>query len=461
MPAINLQTPQNYALSSFYTTATPEEIGLALELGAGAVQHLAAKTVETVRRQTHGEITDAYESRIRRLQREFEAERKELEAAVSRLEGGARKDRDAAKQEIRDTMRELLEAKEAQVRSLESALATLGNKFESLQNSLMRTTTSSKEKGTLGEIIIEGLLKKAYDCDVEVVSKEAQTADIRVTRGSGQTYFWEVKNYTRMVSKEEVEKFRRDLRLHPNIRGGVLVSLRTGVAGKTRGADIDVEFLEDGRPILFLSNLLAREDVVFYLQTLRPFFEYVERGRPAEAAAQAPAQTDAGLAAALEAAAHRATLVTNLLRNHTANVQKHRNALVTHKKRMDAMFSEFQAYLLEADTQLTTILRLSVGEADATAAAAADSELSLSVFIKAHLTDYAEKEREFVTWFLSVAEVRDGSDVTVKELLERAAEHKKSWNEKFVRGMRSTVFQESTWGHGARVLHGVAWLPTV
>jgi hypothetical protein len=457
--SVNLQVPTVWQLPAFYLTASAEQVALALELGASAVKHMEAKAIDTVRRQTHSDITESYESRIKKLQREYELERTDLVTELERLEKDGTKRRDAARNEVRESMRDLIEAKEAQIRSLETALQGLGGKFETLQSNLTRVYTSSKEKGTVGEIIVESMIKKAYDCEVEVVAKEAQTADIRMTRASGDTYFWEVKNYTRMVSKDEVEKFRRDLRLHPSIRGGVLVSLRTGIVGKTRGGDIDVEFLEDGRAILFLSNLFAREDIVFYLQTLRPFLDCTEQLARASAPSVAapPTTGDDATVAALQ---QKALLVTTLMRNHAANVVKHQNSLVNHRKRMDSMFTEFQAFLLEADTQINTVLRLVMSDSAAEQAAitfAAAMDLPLAVFLKTTMADYAEKEREFVGWFLETAEIRDGSDVQVKDLLERAVSHKKSWNEKFVRGMRAVVFQEAVWPHGSRTLRGVAW----
>jgi hypothetical protein len=460
---VTLQIPDSYPVPPFFLTAKPDEVALALELGASAVRHMETKAIETVRRQTHSDITDSYENRIKKLQKEYESERDDLVAELERMGKDGAKRREAARAEMRESMRELIEAKESQIRSLEATLQGLGGKFDSLQTSLTRTFTSSKEKGTLGEIIVEGMLKKAFDCDVEVVSKEAQTADIRMHRTAVDVYLWEVKNYTRMVTKEEVEKFRRDLRLHPEIRGGVLVSLRTGIVGKTRGGDIDVEFLEDGRAILFLSNLLSRDDAVFYLQTLRPFFQFVERtAHQARASCEVEKNSVKKESDSEEQLKQKALLVGNLIRNHSGNVVKHRNSLATHKKRTDAMFVEFQSYLMEAETQINTVLRLVIAEAsdEAALAVAAATELPLNVFVKSCLTDFAEREREFVAWFLSETELREGSAITVKSLLDRAVEHKKSYNEKFVRGMRSVVFQEGVWPQGARTLHDVAWKVT-
>ncbi len=296
---------------------------------------------------------------------------------------------------------------------------------------------------------MEPLIKRAFDCDVYQVAKDRENADIRMTRPSGAAYFWEIKNYTRMVSREEVAKLKRDLALHPDVRGGVLVSLRQGIVDHSRGGDIDLEFLEDGRFVLYLSNFLQREDPVFYLQSLRPLFDTVE-------ALKKPTKDDAEAVRVLEA---KATLVTNLLRSHADTVARHRNSLVGHKKRTDAMFAEFQAMILEAEAQVATLLRVTVGGDAAAATVAAEADTALSPFVFRHkaLTDCAEdRAREFLKWLLTVAEAREGTQVEIKELLEKAK--LAGWSDKTVRGWREDLFQDVAWPKGSRYILGLRWL---
>ncbi len=297
---------------------------------------------------------------------------------------------------------------------------------------------------------MEGFLKKAYDCDVALVSKESQTADIRVTRSSGAAYFWEVKNYTRMVSSDEVEKFRRDLRLHPDVRGGCLVSLRTGIVGHTRGGDVSLEFLEDGRFVLYLSNFLSREDPVFALQGLRPFFDTVESVARAQGG---------DLAHQTHALETKAALIANLLRSHSQTVARHKNSLLGHKKRVESMFTEFQGFLLEEEAQLQTLLRVAMGGEEQVAAVADDADLLLSpvVFCKERLSEIREdKAKEFVRWLLGACDVQEGAAVQIKDLLERAKAERR-YADKWVRGLREDVFQETAWGKGAREIGGLRW----
>jgi hypothetical protein len=289
------------------------------------------------------------------------------------------------------------------------------------------------------------MLKMAFDCDIQAVSKDAQTADIRMIRGQEQEYFWEVKNYTRMVSTEEVEKFRRDMRLHPEIRGGCLVSLRTGIVGRARGGDIDIEFLNDGRFILFISHLLARENIVFYLQTLRPLFQVVEMYSK-------PPQVESDTVRNLEM---KANLVANLLRGHSATVSKHRNSIVSHKKRIDGMFTEFQSYIMEAESQIENLLKVALGSDKESDEVVKETETILpsSIFLKERLSEYDGRAKSFVSWLLEVT--KGGGQLEIKELIERA--RAPGFGEKFVRDSRDDVFQQMAWIKGSRFIHGLQW----
>jgi hypothetical protein len=328
-------------------------------------------------------------------------------------------------------------------------MESMTTKLEGLQMSLTKTTSSSKEKGAFGESFIENLLKRAFDCDVQGTAKDRETADIRVTRATGASYFWEIKNYTRMVSREEVTKLKRDLGLHPDVRGGVMVSLRQGIVDHTRGGDIDLEFLEDGRFILYISNFNSREDPVFFLQTLRPFFDTIE-------SMSRPLKEDEEALRALEL---KALLVTNLLRSHADTVTKHKNVLVGHKRRSDAMFTEFQGLILESESQVATLLRVTLGGDTAVATAQTDSETMLSrfVFKKERVSDCTDdKAREFVKWLLTQTEAREGTQIEIKELVERA--RPVGFAERRIKDFREELFQESAWTKGSRYLLGLRWL---
>ena len=455
---IRLEVTADYVIPPLYLTADSKTVSTALTLGAEAYETLRERATAAARSETQADIVksveEAAQQQVKRIRQEKMRAEEACAAATARLEAmelSAAGLRSQIQREIREDLQAVISAKDEQIAHLQQTLAkqmeAVTGRMDTLQSSITKTFTSSKEKGTYGEFFVEGFLKKAYDCSVLTVSKDAQTADIRMLRGPDQEYLWEVKNYGRLVTSEEVEKFRRDMRLHPNMRGGVLTSLRTGIVGKTRGGDIDIEFLEDGRFILFLSNLLGREDVVFYLQTLRPFFQVVESfGRPVA--------SESDTVRALEL---KTNLITNLLRTHASSVGKHRNSLMSHRKRTDAMFAEFQSYILESEAHLETLLRVALGDEEQSADIAKETETYLpsTVFQKHCLADCEGRTKAFVTWLIGCTEAREGKQIEIKEVLERAKGV--GFSEKFVRELREEIFQPVAWAKGARYLMGLMW----
>lgn len=453
---VTVTIPTEFSIPEFYMNASAERIALALTLGAEAVSYIERSALDSVRDETHEEAVKEATKDFERSSQALTLKLKKAEEAarastlrIEAMEADAASLRSQIQRDVTASFEAILKAKDQQLANaqdtLDKAMDSVGRKVESLQNSMTKTFASSKEKGSLGEAIMESLLKKAYDCNVLVISKEQQTADIRVSRGQAD-YLWEVKNYTRMVTTDEIEKLRRDLRLHPDVRGGVLVSLRQGIVGKSRGGDIDVEFLEDGRFILFISHFMAQDDPVFYLQTIRPFFDTIE-------AMAKPIKEDTEAIRALEM---KATLMTNLLRSHATSVTKHKNALVGHKKRTDTMFAEFQGYVLEAEAQLQTILRVAMGGDETSATLQEEAATILpSLFNKGCLADYAEdRVREFIKWLLAHTILQEGSQIEVKDIVEKG---KPEFSEKFIRSMREEIFQESAWPKGGRFIAGLRW----
>ena len=472
MKTLTLNVPDSFQLPAVYTSETPDTVSIALSLGAEAYDTLYMKAMDRARHETSTElikeISQTYSEKMRDAQETADAQIKRLRQEKQRFEEAlllvrhqlelyeqsSASVRTEATASAREMYGELLTSKEKQIVRLEGLLEkqleTVVGKVDNLQNSITRTFSSSRDKGAYGESVMEGLLKKAFDCEIIVVAKEAQNADIRMIRSTEFEYLWESKNYTRMVSSEEVEKFRRDMRLHPKVRAGCMVSLRTGIVGHSRGGDIDVEFMEDGRCILFLSNFLSREDPIFYLQTLRPFFDVLE-------ANSVPIKEESETLRGLEA---KAALITNLLRSHASSVAKHRNSIATHRKRIDTMFSEFHGYILEADSQLQTLLRIAVGNDSVVETAQVEADTTLPpIFKKQNLTDYDTRQKQFITWLLSICSLKEGATVEIKQIIELGKG--KGFSEKWIRELREELFQDTAWLRGSRFINGLVLNNTV
>ena len=452
---VTIYIPSTFDLPAVYRDDNPKNVSIALSLGANAYDtiHLAAE--EHVRNETHTDaVKEAQRTHAQELKRissdksKFEQALSIAQGRVDALEQSATLVRKAALEEAKNGFREMLQMKDEQITTLQRQLEMLGGKLDTLQHSITKTFSSSKEKGSFGEMFMEQILKTAFICDIRVVSKDAHTADIRMYHGEEHEYLWEVKNYTRMVSAEEVEKFRRDLRLNPHIRAGCMVSLRTGIVGHSKGGDIDMEFLEDGRCILFLNNFLNRDDPVFYLQSLRPFFHLIESQTK-------PVEDDTDRVRVLKM---KANLITNLLRTHSSSVSKHRNAILSHKKRTESMFVEFQSYILESEAHLQTLLRVALGDEDESEEILKDTETYLpsTIFTKERLSDCEGKTKAFIVWLTGEAVPEEGSTIELKDLLARSKTC--GFAEKFVRDLREEIFQPSAWVKGGRGISGMKWL---
>jgi len=459
---ISIYIPTGYELPAIYRSDDPKCVSIALSLGANAYDTIHRAAEEHVRNESH---TDAVEeakraytqeaktaevARLRLIQEKakFEQALSVAQARIDALEQSATLVRKASLDEAKGSFRELIQMKDDQISGLQRQIEAFGGKLDTLQHSITKTFSSSKEKGTFGEMFMDHILKTAFVCNVEVVSKDSHTADIRMMHNQEHEYLWEVKNYTRMVTTDEVEKFRRDMRLHPHIRAGCMVSLRTGIVGHSKGGDIDMEFLEDGRCILFINNFLNREDPVFYLQSLRPLLHLIESQAK-------PIEDDTDRIRILKM---KANLITNLLRSHCTSVSKHRNAIMSHKKRSEAMFCEFQSYIMESETQLQTLLRVALGDAEESEEIGKDTETYLpgAIYTRERLSDCDGKTRAFVVWLTGETAAEEGASVEIKDLIIKAKVC--GFSEKFVRDLREEVFQPAAWIKGGRCITGLKWL---
>jgi len=59
----------------------------------------------------------------------------------------------------------------------------------------------------------------------------------------------EVKNYSGNVLKKEIQKFQRDMEYQKDMKGGIFISLKSGVSARS---DFEME-VYDGRPVIFLT----------------------------------------------------------------------------------------------------------------------------------------------------------------------------------------------------------------
>ena len=121
------------------------------------------------------------------------------------------------------------------------------------------------------------------------------------------------------------------------------------------------------------------------------------------------------------------------------------------------MFVEFQGYIMEAETQLQTLLKIAMGNDNTVSVASleAETELDERVFKKPRLSDFDERQKLFIRWLLQATSSDENGQVEVKRMIEGGIE--KGFSEKWIRDLREALFQESAWVKGSRYINGIRW----
>lgn len=143
-------------------------------------------------------------------------------------------------------------ASDAQQKATEQLLQAIESR-----TSVERTT--AQEMGGVAEVEVEQLVMETLACDIVDTSRMTAQGDRLVTTPSGLKLLLEVKNVERLHSKNDMEKFRRDVfqgAQSQRINAALMVSLKSASIPNISGS-CDVSFLnvESGRvPIVILSS---------------------------------------------------------------------------------------------------------------------------------------------------------------------------------------------------------------
>ena len=107
---------------------------------------------------------------------------------------------------------------------------------------LFGISNNSSKKGAISEQLIYSILEEKYsNYSYDVKRHIAHNADGELTSPTGMKCLVEIKNYTNTVNKDEVDKFKYDLKFTKN-NYGIFISLQTGIAFKNM---IDYETYQD------------------------------------------------------------------------------------------------------------------------------------------------------------------------------------------------------------------------
>jgi len=208
-----------------------------------------------------------WEEKMRLLRKEHEilgAKYSALEASRRVLEESRQRDIQEAVGRTETMMEKLVASKQEQLMKMESA-------YQRLQESISRQSEEiSRLSGTLGK---RGANVRTKGTDYEEAFGEKLRRWYGVCRGfglrdtrlgsghemdfsmevEGHVVMWELKNYSAVVPKAEVDKFLRDLKENPNATVGVMVSRGTDIQGKAATGGLLTEF-EGDKMMVYLNR---------------------------------------------------------------------------------------------------------------------------------------------------------------------------------------------------------------
>ena len=218
-----------------------------------------AEGLKEARGKERDAVTRDWEEKMRLLRKDHEilaARYESLEARKRSLEESRTKDIQDATTRTEELMEKLVTSKEEQLVKMEAAYkllnATISKQSEEitkLSGNLSKRAANVKTKGNDYEEEFGEKLRRSYG-----LCRGFQIKDTRLGMGhemdfamemEGHVVMWEVKNYTAVVPKAEVEKFLRDLKENPQAKIGVMISRSTDIYGKNLAGHLLTEFDND------------------------------------------------------------------------------------------------------------------------------------------------------------------------------------------------------------------------
>lgn len=426
-----------------------DKIGLALILGAEAVQTLSDSLVENQNAELMTTLEKKFNRKLEALEREkilLEQTCEQLQQKISLETRLASDMRIKVQEETRSVYKDLLAEKDKQIVSLreeiKQEMRTLHEKFQGVKESFSRNQ-GSQEKGKTGEARAETVIKMAFGAakgfSLQSTGKEAREGDHIMNYNSIKA-LWEIKNYTRMVNKDEIEKLHRDMRSNPDIHIAFMVSLQAGITGHVKAGDIDLEILEDGRCIVYISNFNKQEEPVFYLQSLRPLLEMVEHISTRAIHEEANEIHQLKL---------KATIVHKLLLIHRKTLSEIHNNAVQMKKKTEQMITEQLATIKQAEAECSNALKEIITEEDRDISLV-ETILNPRLYAKTSILDMNAKEKKFYEWLQANCIEDDSAEMEAKLMVERMGD---VFTEKDRSAVR-LILHESVWPKGGKKIKG-------
>jgi hypothetical protein len=203
--------------------------------------------------------TKESEEKIRLLRKDHEiltVRHEALEARRRLLEESRDKDIQDAVHRTEELMQKVVTSKEEQLVKMEAAYQRLqesitrqSEEITKLSSSLGKRAANVKTKGSDYEEQFGEKLKRNYGlCRGFKLHQTHLGAGHEMDFSmemEGAVVMWELKNYSAVVPKAEVDKFLRDLKENPQAKVGVMISRTTDIFGKSASGPLITEFDND------------------------------------------------------------------------------------------------------------------------------------------------------------------------------------------------------------------------
>ncbi len=352
-------------------------------------------------------VTKDFEDKVTCILKEksgLEAKIEGLEIRKKCLEEEKEKDIQNAVEKTEKLMMKLVDAKQEQILRMEGAYKRLedtilkqSDEISKLSVNIGKRSANVKMRGSDYEEEFRQKLMRAYGLCRGFSLKETRLGmghemDFSMEL-ENQVIMWELKNYTNVVPKQEVEKFLRDLKENKNALIGVMISRNTDIYGKSMSGHLLTEFDGD-KMMIYISRFeeFCGDDETRVFQMLNGLFKvWWEYGRE---------MTD-GI--------DKAEIITEI-EKISEDISKRRTDWRRHKGHLDELVRWANDLLDESETRLARLLQ----KIRQTSETTSTLEIPQSVFRECD----TEKDKNWIYSIMKICEADDTQQIEIRELVE-------------------------------------------
>lgn len=218
---------------------------------------------------------------------------------------------------------DIRKSKDDHILDLKEVIGTKDKKINELETQLQEkqlTAGISQKKGAVGEMFFQELAMKVMRWNLNLISKDAHTTDLKYVSNGLQALF-EVKNYSHEVKHDQYKKFVNDMNQHTEADIGFYISLKTPMAFYD---ELTVEWTPAHQMLVIVPNFQTYDTQVLFHQ----FALYMEIARKVRHLAKISKKDDTST----DKIERATTYVQNMLRRIDKN-----------KKEYDVLRKQLQA----------------------------------------------------------------------------------------------------------------------